>query len=534
MRFKKRIDLNQLKNEYYPNSQISFNLPKGKLDLSTLTMYYSGNPSIYRHITNLDTISKTFNGGSKNTVYLNTYTGALTSPNSIRISNHGFATGDTVVYDSGGDAVIAGLTDAASYVIIKLSDNYIQLALSATPTVRIALTARGVGANHTLTSTTNATSYRTIKRFFPRLSSSIISELSVKINNEVKTHIQEYGMLNAILNDVNKEYDDVDSELFDSLQEHTLNNTTGIIDNTSKINAVSRDNAFTSKYMETNKKKFFINKWLGLLNEGNRYLDTRDKDVQVVINLAPANILYRGININNNTYTTNVEYSPDYILSDIYCTVDALDEFPVQPSDFVFNDYKYIEGLYSDNNKKSIITVETDKPVEWVLGTFNNPSRMVDSELQLMHCNTNESKFGGIIQDFVDITSLNSKIPNSLLFSYEMSKFQKDPYLLNSSIYYDRQGRGIRYCQYKLNNYDLTPKLDMISCYNEAKKCFSTDYKKVVSLPSFEENFFMCAVRLDDTSNEFKKIDFEVEIDLTKGNSTGGTPILFYCFTNKL
>ena len=53
MRFKKRIDLNQLNREYYPNQQITFNLPKdSKLDLSTLTMYYTGNPAIYRHITN--------------------------------------------------------------------------------------------------------------------------------------------------------------------------------------------------------------------------------------------------------------------------------------------------------------------------------------------------------------------------------------------------------------------------------------------------------------------------------------------------
>ena len=41
MRFKKRIDLNELKSEYQPNSYISFNLPRGKLDLSTLSMYYT-------------------------------------------------------------------------------------------------------------------------------------------------------------------------------------------------------------------------------------------------------------------------------------------------------------------------------------------------------------------------------------------------------------------------------------------------------------------------------------------------------------
>ena len=130
--------------------------------------------------------------------------------------------------------------------------------------------------------------------------------------------------------------------------------------------------------------------------------------------------------------------------------------------------------------------------------------------------------------------SLSTKTPNTLLYSYDVGKFQKDPYLLNSSIFFDRQGKSIRSCQYCVNDYDLTPKLDMIACYNEAKRCFDTDYKEVVSLPIFEENFFMCAVKLDDTSEEFKKIDFEVDIDPSRGHVSGGIPMLFYCFTNKL
>ena len=56
-------------------------------------------------------------------------------------------------------------------------------------------------------------------------------------------------MLNAILNDLKREYDDIDSEDFDSLQEHTMNKTTGYIDNT-RINSVSRAQTFTDKYSD--------------------------------------------------------------------------------------------------------------------------------------------------------------------------------------------------------------------------------------------------------------------------------------------
>ena len=362
---------------------------------------------------------------------MNTSTVVGISPNSIRIPTHLFVTGDQVKYETGGGDAIGGLTNASIYYIIKISTNYISLATSlanANNGQPIPLTSYGIGASHTLSNLVATTTYKSIRRFFPRLSSSIISELSVKINNETKSFIREYGMLNAILNDIKKEYDDVDSELFDTLQEHTINSTTGYIDNTNKTNAVVRNVGFTDKYSDANKKKFFINKWLGPLNEGNRYIDTTGKDIQVVIKLAPANILYRGVHANNTSYVTNNEYSTDYILSDIYCTIDVLDEIP-ESGNFVFNDYMYIEGLYSDNNKKSLTTIETNKPVKWLLGTFNNPSRLVESELQLTHCNTNDTKFGPVLQDFVDIGAYNAGIPNSLLFSYEISKFHKDQYL---------------------------------------------------------------------------------------------------------
>lgn len=447
MRYKKRIDLNELKAEYQPNSHISFNLPRAKIDLHSLSLYYTGN--------------------------------------------------------------------AANYANSRLGTNF-----------------------------------RSIRRFFPRLSASIIQELTVKINkNNVVQHIEEYNMLFNILNDIHKEYDSIDSTSADTVQEFnvlsenilsgtTIVNRKGDIYNISKLNAINREAGENVKYRSASKKTFFIDSWLGFLGENNsRYLDCTNMDVQIIIKLAPPNILYRGFNSIDNTadanYTFTSQFDTDYVLTDIHATIDVLDDIPTT-GDFMYKDYQYVQGTYQDSNKKSITSFKTNKPIEWVLSTFANKDRLKDTELQLMHANTDTVKFGALMKNsLANIADYNNKVPHALLYSYEVAKFQKDPYVLNSSIYMDRTGRGIQYCQYRLNSY-LTPRQDVIACYNETKKCFNSEYKKVQSIYSFEENFFVNAIRLDDNSDELKSIDWVVEMDPQKNNNAGGTPMLFYSFMNKL
>lgn len=540
MRFKKRIDLNELKSVYQPNSYISFNLPKGKVDLHSLTLYYDGNPANYQHTENgvLTPVIKTFNSESSTIVRL---TGATVyPPSSFKIINHGFTTGQEIIYETDGGNPITPLTDGNPYFVIKIdSDNFRiadSLILANAGTFK-NMTNRGTGTNHSFRYNVvggTGGGFRTIRRCFPRLSSSIIQELIVKIDNRIVQHLQEYNTLYAILNDIYKEYDDIDSNNVDTVQAQTVD-ADGNIKNSSKIQAIDRAQTNVSKYFESHNQKFFIDKFLGFLGEGNRYIDTTDKNIQVQIKLAPANILYRGCNTKDEYYLVNASFVPDYMLTDIYATVDVVDD-AITSSDFVFKDYLWVSGDYLPNNKKCFTSFQTNKPVNWVLGTFMNPNRLVDSELQLMHCSKdNSSKFGEPLQTMIDMNDVNNRIPNELLYSYEIAKFQKEPYLLNSSIYFDRQGKCINYCQYKLNNYDLTPKLDLVACYNETKKCFGSDYKKVASINSFEENFFVNAIRLDDTSQELKNIEWSVEIanPSLKYNS-GGFPMLFCCLTNTL
>lgn len=525
MRFKKSCQPNEIKNEYQPDTTFSITLPRGIIDLHTFTLYYKANPANYKHIETVDTTTSiTFLGQDVNAIN-----------DTIVYMGHGLANGTELKYFRGGSTSIRLADNAFLYVVGATANSFqLSLSLGGAPVDLIGGTA---GEIHTLKFVNR--SYRTIRRFLPRLSSSIISDLIIKINNQEEIqNTREYNMLFAILNDLTKEYDDIDSTSPDTVQEH-LYTASGSISNISKIQAVSRDAANTDKYFPSNKVSYFIDKWAGFLNEGNRYFDAREKDVKIIFRLAPANILYRGINsidtpgadiVVNNI----IEYQPDYVISDIRASVDLLDDMPDMPQ-FIYNDYQYVQGNYLPNNKVSTTSFETNKPVNWVLGTFSHPDRLKDQELILQHCHNNTTRYGSQVKNSLTLAEINSKSQNSTLYSYELAKTHKEAYLLNSSGYFLRSGDGILSTKYKLNNYELCPDTDIISCYSESKKLFNTPYKKVQNMYSFESEFFCNAIAIDDNSEDsYKRIDWEVHVDPSKTNRLGGYPMLFYSFKNKL
>ena len=76
-----------------------------------------------------------------------------TSNNTITISDHGFATGDTAVYSAGGGTVVTGLEEGRNYFIIKNADDKIKLALTredATDGTAVSLTGVGAGSSHSV------------------------------------------------------------------------------------------------------------------------------------------------------------------------------------------------------------------------------------------------------------------------------------------------------------------------------------------------------------------------------------------------
>ena len=554
MRYKKSILPNEMNSTYCPNQQFSITLPRKKLDLSSFTLYYTGNASISEHLISHDYI-RTFNfptqtaGNPSATPPVLPVSLVDTGANSLTITAHGLGGNGAyinVIYKTNGNPAIPPLVNNTRYIIRVITPNSIRVAVAQTvppPYTPAYLTLGDTATGQHSFEILSDPKYRSIPRQFPRLSSCVLSDVQVSVGGKSVQHLTEYNTLRAILNDIQKETDDIDGTSTDSTQNVSLNANSYIVSSTKVLPQPRANGTVLTKYFDDNKRQFFVNNFLGFLGESSRFFDATDQEVTISFRLAPPNILYKGLPSDDYvSYTQTVSvadttpygFVTDYELYDIKATVDVLDDIPVIDT-FVFRDYALEQGSYLQSNKKCTVSLSIDKPVDWVLGTFKQVDYLTsDTNLQLMHCNTNTTKFGSKIKTTLTIDDVNALAPKDLGFSYELSKLQKDPYVLNSSYWFSHQGDGIRFTQYKLNNYDLTPQMDMTMCYNETKRCFNTDFKRVPSILSFEADFFANAVRIDDNTNEYKQLEWQVEIDSSKSNSKGGVPMLFCCYTNNL
>jgi hypothetical protein len=59
-------------------------------------------------------------------------------------------------------------------------------------------------------------------------------------------------------------------------------------------------------------------------------MDCTGKDVKIRIKFAPSSILYKGVNVTGTT--TNNILERTYTLSNVYATIDSLDEIPDEPT----------------------------------------------------------------------------------------------------------------------------------------------------------------------------------------------------------
>lgn len=106
----------------------------------------------------------TFNGGSSGSVSV--------SANTIIVTNHPFATGDSVQYQTTGTA-IQGLTSGNTYYVVRVDSNTIKLATTLTNAnngVVVDITGLGVGTTHKLTYTgADAVSLPTVEKYSGRI-----------------------------------------------------------------------------------------------------------------------------------------------------------------------------------------------------------------------------------------------------------------------------------------------------------------------------------------------------------------------------
>ena len=349
----------------------------------------------------------------------------------------------------------------------------------------------------------------------PKLSQSIIQKIIVKVDGVVVQEIEEYGFLFNIIQNFKKEDNDFDGD--DSSMIHRTENATGYITNTSYETSGTENPIVYSK---------FIDKWLGFF-EGDRYFDARKQTLSLEIILYPSSILYTSSYYQAAATTTNTN-PISYDISNVFGTITVVDNFSSDLNNtFTFKDYQHKQGIKGQYTKSSQTMIKTKKPLLWMLGTFSHKDREVVQNLQLQHYNSDTNNFGA---KFLTTTSKVSYITDKN-FSHKQALDSKKPNVLNNSIFFKRDGRGVKTCQFRVNGSDVTPPMTVAECYNETKRIMNNDLKIIKSLQSFQFDFFTNMIDYEENEEGMKQIDWFVNSD---NSNFGGTPHLFICFKNQI
>lgn len=350
----------------------------------------------------------------------------------------------------------------------------------------------------------------------PKLSSSIIQTLRVKIDNVVVQEIDEYGLIYNILHNYKNEDNELEGDSSENY--HFLNNNGYLEGKTYDKNNVDSPVTF----------KKFIKNFLGFLNEGDRYFDARKQTLSLEIVFYPSSCLYTTF-YSGSTSVVNTTKSPDFTISNVYGTICIVDNVSYELNEnFSFKDYRHRNGLICQNSKTSQTMIKTKNKLLWMLGTFSPTNRETIQNLQLQHVNENTTNFGEKISDSTTTTSFI----NAKNYTYKQALDSKKPNVLNNSIFYKRDGRGIKSCQFSVNGYDITPPMSVPECYNETRRTLNTDLKRIKTIQSFEADFFSNLVDYEDNDDGYKQIDWKVVSDETI--QYGGIPHIFICFKNKI
>lgn len=348
--------------------------------------------------------------------------------------------------------------------------------------------------------------YNNLWRSLPSLSSCIVDELRIIIDGKEVSYIQEYAYLDSLLHDINND---------NCVYNNTTNSSTGYriesTTTTDTLTLVKRTNVTGGSILAAgrpNNENCSINKWLGFLGQGNRYFDARNKKVEIKIKLSPVHILYNAKSIGSSVASGNTSDLNNYVIQNIYATIKICDYDPEKLGDqFDFVDYKLQKGARCVKNKKTTVSTRLKNPVFWAAGTFISHNRTPIKGAELQRSNI----------DWHVLEDVN----------------QFSQYLLDSSVYFDRKGRGIQTTSFDVNNYPITPLMNNLMALQETKNVFNSPYNRAISPAHFQHNFYVNAVDIDMADDELKVINWNVNIDEKYVNSMG-TPFLYVCYKNKV
>ena len=406
---------------------------------------------------------------------------------------------------------------------------------------------------------------------FPKYIACLISQMEIFCNGVSVQNITNYNQIYKIMRDFSSDNSKFTSKLNNNSDpsSQTVMANTGVITryNTYANTGVENVNQF--------KRMYCIDDWIGFFDaekmpDGGDVLNTNAVgSFEVHITFAPDSVLWNNgvtsptYKIKNLTgWIDSLEYTGDTYITALEAKLTAGNHL------MPFKNYRWYQGTDTTNSAVTTIRVtENTVSLDKLIFTYLDKDRATQDLLRLGDQSKIIGASGTEAQLLTDMTAINNadSVPKST-FCYEYLKSIKNPYLLNSSRFFRRNGTGLGYdatrtktalIQFEVDSQDMHNPMDVNTAYEETLKAFELNrdnlHKTDVGIQEMEtylRDFFVCAYSLSHLGEKkgnylVSGIDtiataVNVAVKVTENGgianhaNQGATPVLITEFTSVL
>jgi hypothetical protein len=331
--------------------------------------------------------------------------------------------------------------------------------------------------------------------------SALIDTFEVWINGRNICNIPQYNRVYSIVQDFKNNHNSLVKKMgtnADPSVYTTLGNDGVLFKSPTKYTtAVAANNDFHGTYC--------INSWIGFLECSPSIIDTNLLgNVEIILKMAPPTVLW--------AHGLVAADSVDYQLSNIvaYCdqiyfkdeTYYSVIKGLMQASDgfkIVYPNYMVYTGNDITTNKTNTIKItENCSSLDMILYTFFN--------------NTSTGKQALLLGDEAAATTADEHLAGRLpasAYTFDNVLKNNNESLVNSSIYFRRNGVGVSTIQFEVNSQDLTVPMNPLQAWNETLKAFElhldSDVKQInpaiKDLSIFQKDFYVAALSTSHIGN---------------------------------
>lgn len=343
---------------------------------------------------------------------------------------------------------------------------------------------------------------------FPQFMPCMIEQLDIYVNGVNVQQMPHYGFVYKLMKDYSCSYDEA---LLKVGMNPDPSVTTTIADD-GTVTKYSRYAYTASTPVNQFTQEYCIDEWIGFLGSCQpRIWDTNMVGtMEVHIKWASAGALWGTA---GSTF--------DYTISNLYGYIDKLDWKEGSYYDGLekkltaeggfkipYKNYRVHPGNHLTNTKDSITRfTESTQSLDKIILTFFTNGRATNDVLQL---GTPANVVSTSAAD--DLAALKTRYDAEVLtgfpapseFNYETLKAKNDPYLLNTSKYFRRNGLGMKTAKvnFEINSQDIPSySLSLLGQYEETLKAFELNDKDlhfinpgIRDLSRYERDFYACAL----------------------------------------